>query len=257
MPESAACLSDKETAEKGEEEFDSLPDFVFPLFLTTKTQEIFCCKVDEDITTESPFKLIHKDDILQDYKDRAAISDFHPAKKIVQVTLFHLLYASCLYLWSFTVLNNSVFKSPNMSLLISGTFHMKTCWSFLLFLPTIQNCFYFLFTTKELPCKWVALGLWPSFPIWAKFLPGHFWRREGLCSECEFCSTTHRILSSLLPVMFGIYLPNILSDFIYRDILQCSSFCLATYCGGRGGKWVCWLIYSTQCAISKTMGFPW
>ena len=86
MPESLSNLSGREIIEKGEDEDETLPEFVFPLFLTSKTQEIFGCKVDEDVTSDSTFKLIQKEVILQDYKDRAAISDFHPAKHIVQVT---------------------------------------------------------------------------------------------------------------------------------------------------------------------------
>ncbi|KFV17009.1 WD repeat-containing protein 63, partial [Tauraco erythrolophus] len=56
---------------------------IFPLVFTTKTQEIFNCRVDEDVTEENCFKLIKKEDIIQDLKTRAAISDFHPLKKVV------------------------------------------------------------------------------------------------------------------------------------------------------------------------------
>ncbi|NWU61673.1 WDR63 protein, partial [Pterocles burchelli] len=56
---------------------------IFPLVFTTKTQEIFSCRVDEDVTEENCFKLIKKEDIIQDLKTRAAISDFHPIKKVV------------------------------------------------------------------------------------------------------------------------------------------------------------------------------
>ncbi|NXI64177.1 WDR63 protein, partial [Anseranas semipalmata] len=56
---------------------------IFPLVFTTKTQEIFNCRVDEDVTEENCFKLIKKEDIIQDLKTRAAISDFHPVRKIV------------------------------------------------------------------------------------------------------------------------------------------------------------------------------
>ncbi|XP_020844390.1 dynein axonemal intermediate chain 3 isoform X2 [Phascolarctos cinereus] len=56
---------------------------IFPLVLTTKTQEIFNCRAGEDITEEHPNKLIKKEDIIQDFKNRAGISDFHPVKKIV------------------------------------------------------------------------------------------------------------------------------------------------------------------------------
>ncbi|XP_051480966.1 dynein axonemal intermediate chain 3 isoform X8 [Apus apus] len=56
---------------------------IFPLVFTTKTQEIFNCRIDEDVTEENCFKLIKKEDIIQDMKTRAAISDFHPVKKVV------------------------------------------------------------------------------------------------------------------------------------------------------------------------------
>uniref|UniRef100_A0A4X2KLI1 Dynein axonemal intermediate chain 3 n=1 Tax=Vombatus ursinus TaxID=29139 RepID=A0A4X2KLI1_VOMUR len=56
---------------------------IFPLVLTTKTQEIFNCRAEEDVTEEHPNKLIKKEDIIQDFKNRAGISDFHPVKKVV------------------------------------------------------------------------------------------------------------------------------------------------------------------------------
>jgi len=63
---------------------DETPSYILPIFFTSKTQELFQCTGDEQVTEEEPFKLIPKDQILQDYKDRAAISDFYPAKKIVE-----------------------------------------------------------------------------------------------------------------------------------------------------------------------------
>ena len=68
--------------EEGEEE---IPSDIMPLFFTSKTQEIFGCKGDEDVTEENPHKLIPKEAILQDFKDRAAVSDFHPVKNIILV----------------------------------------------------------------------------------------------------------------------------------------------------------------------------
>ncbi|XP_036613228.1 dynein intermediate chain 3, axonemal [Trichosurus vulpecula] len=56
---------------------------IFPLVLTTKTQEIFGCRAEEDVTEERPNKLIKKEDIIQDFRNRAGVSDFHPVKKIV------------------------------------------------------------------------------------------------------------------------------------------------------------------------------
>nr|XP_056700726.1 dynein axonemal intermediate chain 3 [Euleptes europaea] len=57
---------------------------IFPLVLTEKTQEIFNCRADTDITADNPYKLVKKEDIIQDMKTRAAISDFHPIKSIIQ-----------------------------------------------------------------------------------------------------------------------------------------------------------------------------
>ncbi|ELK06302.1 WD repeat-containing protein 63 [Pteropus alecto] len=45
---------------------------IYPIVLTTKTQEIFNCRVDEDFTDEEPYKLIKKQDILADFHNRAA-----------------------------------------------------------------------------------------------------------------------------------------------------------------------------------------
>ncbi|KAJ7410142.1 hypothetical protein WISP_111177 [Willisornis vidua] len=56
---------------------------IFPLVLTAKTQEIFNCRIDEDVTEENCFKLIKKEDIIQDLKTRADISDFYPFRKVV------------------------------------------------------------------------------------------------------------------------------------------------------------------------------
>ncbi|NWS04714.1 WDR63 protein, partial [Motacilla alba] len=56
---------------------------IFPLLLTAKTQEIFNCRADEDVTEENYFKCIKKEDIIQDLKTRAKSSDFHPFKKVI------------------------------------------------------------------------------------------------------------------------------------------------------------------------------
>ena len=64
----------------------TVPEDILPLFFTSKTQQIFGCIADEDVTAENPHKLILKETILQDFKDRAAVSDFHPAKTIVLVS---------------------------------------------------------------------------------------------------------------------------------------------------------------------------
>ncbi|XP_032923345.1 dynein axonemal intermediate chain 3 isoform X2 [Catharus ustulatus] len=58
------------------------PD-IFPLLLTAKTQEIFNCRPDEDVTEENCFKCIKKVDIIKDLKKRAKTSDFYPLKKVI------------------------------------------------------------------------------------------------------------------------------------------------------------------------------
>ena len=94
MPEERAEDADASVVgeEEGEEE---IPSDIMPLFFTSKTQEIFGCKGDEDVSEENPHKLIPKEAILQDFKDRAAVSDFHPVKQIVLVSVLILLLQGC------------------------------------------------------------------------------------------------------------------------------------------------------------------
>uniref|UniRef100_A0A3Q3ARK8 Uncharacterized protein n=1 Tax=Kryptolebias marmoratus TaxID=37003 RepID=A0A3Q3ARK8_KRYMA len=72
---------------KGKRSGSSHPEDIFPLTLTSATQNLFGCQIDEDVTAQSPYKLLKKDDIMQDIKTRAAVSDFSPAKQIVLVRL--------------------------------------------------------------------------------------------------------------------------------------------------------------------------
>ncbi|XP_073678880.1 dynein axonemal intermediate chain 3 [Garra rufa] len=59
------------------------PDYIFPLVLTSATQEMFGCRADEDVTGENPYKLLKKEDIIKDMKTRASVSDFSPLKQLV------------------------------------------------------------------------------------------------------------------------------------------------------------------------------
>ncbi|KAM3619936.1 uncharacterized protein V6R79_016014 [Siganus canaliculatus] len=59
------------------------PDDIFPLLLTSATQELFGCTADRDVTRDEPHKLLSRERIIQDMKTRAAVSDFSPAKQIV------------------------------------------------------------------------------------------------------------------------------------------------------------------------------
>lgn len=62
------------------------PEDILPLLLTSVTQEMFSCIAEEHVTGESPYKLLKKDDVVQDMKRRAAVSDFSPAKQTVLVS---------------------------------------------------------------------------------------------------------------------------------------------------------------------------
>ncbi|XP_054646061.1 dynein axonemal intermediate chain 3 [Dunckerocampus dactyliophorus] len=59
------------------------PEDIIPMVLTSATQELFGCRADEDVTGENPYKLLKKDDILEDMKTKAAVSDFSPVKQII------------------------------------------------------------------------------------------------------------------------------------------------------------------------------
>ena len=61
---------------------------MIPIFLASKTQEIFTLRCDEDVTGDNPFKFLAKDDILQDMFNRAAVCDFTPYKQQIQVRFF-------------------------------------------------------------------------------------------------------------------------------------------------------------------------
>ena len=71
-----------------------LPDGVVPIFLSSQTQEIMACVPYEDVTEDSPFKLLKKEDILADMYNRAAISDFSPMKEVFNVSHEHSLVSA-------------------------------------------------------------------------------------------------------------------------------------------------------------------
>ncbi|XP_013408046.1 WD repeat-containing protein 63 [Lingula anatina] len=53
-----------------------LPEGCQPIFLATKTQELFEVTCGEQITEDHPYKLVKKEDILADLRNRAAVCDF-------------------------------------------------------------------------------------------------------------------------------------------------------------------------------------
>ncbi|XP_063681640.1 dynein axonemal intermediate chain 3-like [Bolinopsis microptera] len=65
---------------------DELPPYMKPLFMSGGSQKIFDCVCDEQVTEENPHILISKAKIMEDFKMRAAVCDFHPIKK--QITSY-------------------------------------------------------------------------------------------------------------------------------------------------------------------------
>ena len=64
---------------------DGPPEGIKGIFISGPTQQIFQCVADSDVTGENPFKLISKQAILDDLHNRAAVCDFHPVRKQVEV----------------------------------------------------------------------------------------------------------------------------------------------------------------------------
>ena len=83
MPESKQ--TPKEKQEK-DESGETVPDDIKPIFVATQGQQIFACVADEDVTSENPYKLIPKEQILQDFLNRAGVSDFKEVKSVVNVS---------------------------------------------------------------------------------------------------------------------------------------------------------------------------
>ncbi|XP_062280826.1 dynein axonemal intermediate chain 3 [Scomber scombrus] len=89
-PKSAVSSAGSKKKDKGKKapsptpsENPGHPEDIFPMVLTSATQELFDCRADEDVTGDDPYRLLRKDDIIQDLKTRAAVSDFSPVKPIV------------------------------------------------------------------------------------------------------------------------------------------------------------------------------
>lgn len=64
----------------------AVPEGIVPLFFSTSSQQIFECVVDVNLTKENRHKLIPKAKILDDLKNRAAVSDFSPVKQKISVS---------------------------------------------------------------------------------------------------------------------------------------------------------------------------
>ena len=64
---------------------ETAPDGSIAIFFTGATQEIFGCVIDRDVTPEAPQKIILLEKIMDDFRNRAGVSDFSAVKKEMQV----------------------------------------------------------------------------------------------------------------------------------------------------------------------------
>lgn len=98
MPEQGSVEKETKTEDggaEGEAGATAIPAGVIPFFFSGPGQQLFQCVVDQDITPEAPHKLISKDKILEDFMNRAAVSDFHPVKKKIQVNhYFYIMHTT-------------------------------------------------------------------------------------------------------------------------------------------------------------------
>ena len=67
--------------------FSEPPEGAIPIFLSSKTQQIFHCVCDEDVTQDNPIKIITKGEILDDLHNRAAVCDFFVLKQKIIVSI--------------------------------------------------------------------------------------------------------------------------------------------------------------------------
>uniref|UniRef100_A0A1X7T7A3 WD repeat-containing protein 63 n=1 Tax=Amphimedon queenslandica TaxID=400682 RepID=A0A1X7T7A3_AMPQE len=70
--------------EESESKGSVVPEGVAPVFLSGATQQIFNAVADNHVTSENPNILITKASLLEDIKNRAAVSDFKPLKDKIQ-----------------------------------------------------------------------------------------------------------------------------------------------------------------------------
>ena len=75
-----------------------VPEGIAPVFLSAATQQIFNAIADNDVTSESPTKLLTKPrakpSLLEDIKNRAAVTDFKPLKDKIQVIKEYIIEPS-------------------------------------------------------------------------------------------------------------------------------------------------------------------
>lgn len=81
VPEGGKEQKDVAEEVKPSESKKGPPPGVVPLFFSGPSQQIFGCVVDVDLTDQNPHKLIPKEKIVEDFKNRAAVCDFHPVKQ--------------------------------------------------------------------------------------------------------------------------------------------------------------------------------
>eukprot|EP01135_Chromosphaera_perkinsii_P005184 Nk52_evm2s322 gene=Nk52_evmTU2s322 len=80
---------EEEAPKKKEPKFkfpEALTDGMYPIFMSGQSCGIFKCVIDEDVTVAKPWAIITREAVMEDFHNRAAVSDFHPLKDIVKGT---------------------------------------------------------------------------------------------------------------------------------------------------------------------------
>ena len=149
---------------------------IYPLVLTTKTQEIFNCRVDEDVTEEQPYKLIKKEDIFADFANRAAVSDFYPVKKIVQVGMSPLFIFQP-YLKRFLIHNRKSWRDSWAQI-----WHFPLPWTNAILSMSLWESFSTTLCEKQTP---ISDRLFYSTPRKARSCP--ILTRKGTYSIFPYC----------------------------------------------------------------------
>ncbi len=146
------------------------PDYIFPLVLTSATQELFGCRADEDLTGENPYKLLKKEDIIKDMKTRASVSDFSPVKQLVLVRFRNIFWT---HSWAEEDPNLGRWIWFRVALWLKICFRMLRPW----------KAFYSF--SAGLPRRWTSAGVRQRLYIWTELLSGAHSRGQRKHTEGE------------------------------------------------------------------------
>uniref|UniRef100_A0A8C5GKX8 Uncharacterized protein n=1 Tax=Gouania willdenowi TaxID=441366 RepID=A0A8C5GKX8_GOUWI len=140
-----------------------------------ETVELFGCRADEDVTQENPYKLLKKQDIIEDIKAKGAVSDFSPVKQIVldypeeEVLLVFdrdFLYGQCFFLILTPEAKEKIFSVSIVRLL---TLLSLPIWSYIYIYIYIFFYYYlFIFFLKGRDQRFGSSAIFSDHTAYAK-----------------------------------------------------------------------------------------